>query len=90
MSLECFQIAAIDIKVAGGAGQIRDNFVEANAGTITKFEYEMANCFLKNCTRTTFPEYRQNFMKAARSFLTRVRATNLKEIKKYVEGQTLI
>ena len=50
----------------------------------------MANFFFKNCTRTTFPEYRQNFMKAARSFLTRVRATNLKEIKKYVEGQTLI
>lgn len=72
MGLSCFSIVVEDTK----------------ATTISEFEYAMAASFIMNCTRTTFPENRQNFMKAIRQFLTKVRITLLKDIRAYVATDT--
>ena len=56
-----------------------------NIRMISAFEYEMCETFIKNCVRTTFPEHRQNFMKAIRSFMMRLRSVLSKDIKKYIE-----
>ena len=47
MSLACFQIIAQDSKYGGLTKE-----------GVSPFEYEMAETFIRNCTRTTFPEHR--------------------------------
>jgi len=47
----------------------------------------MCETFIKNCVRTTFPEHRQNFMKAIKSFMMAIRSALTKDIKKYVSGE---
>jgi hypothetical protein len=52
---------------------------------VNKFEYQMCLEFIKKCLRTTFPEYRQTYIKSVRSFMVRLRTVNDKDIKKYVD-----
>lgn len=47
----------------------------------------MCLVFIKNCIKTTYPEHRQNFMKAIRQFLMKLRSQLAKDIKGYVSGE---
>lgn len=67
--LDCIQIVAMEVKASEN---------------VTKFEYSMCFQFIKHCLRTTFPEYRQNYIKAVKQFLVRLRTVTDKDIKKYV------
>ena len=58
--------------------------IEAVAATeaISPFEYEFAFEFIKNSMLTTFPDYRQKFMRLVFSFFTRLRTSHERELKK--------
>lgn len=56
--------------------------VKATA-SISEFEFDMATRFIKHCLRTTFPEFRQKYIKAIKQFLIRLRTASEKDIKKY-------
>ena len=47
----------------------------------------MANRFIKHCLRTTFPEFRQKYIKAIKQFFIRLRTASEKDIKKYVASE---
>jgi hypothetical protein len=49
---------------------------------ITKFEMKLCDTFIRHGLRTTFPEFRQKYIKAIKNFLIRLRTTNDKDIKK--------
>ena len=92
MSLECFLIVTQESKSSPTsvmAAKIKEeennDTTPGNIRMISAFEYEMCETFIKNCVRTTFPEHRQNFMKAIRSFMMRLRSVLSKDIKKYIE-----
>eukprot|EP00347_Sterkiella_histriomuscorum_P008658 403344256 len=59
---------------------------------VSQFEFQMADRFIKHCLRTTFPEFRQKYIKAIKTFIIRLRTSTEKDIKKYVsseEGQPI-
>ena len=56
---------------------------------VSGFEREMFWQFLvKGALRTTFPEFRQKFLKAIKTFLIRIRTSSEKDIKKYISDAT--
>jgi hypothetical protein len=54
---------------------------------VTRFEVQICETFIKHGLRTTFPEFRQKYIKAVKNFLIRLRTTNEKDIKKYLSGK---
>ena len=67
--LDCVEVVAMEQKVSQG---------------IVEFEFEIMDRFVRGCLRTTFPEFRQKYMKAVKMFLIRMRTSVDKDIKKYV------
>ena len=59
--------------------------VKATAG-VTSFELMMMERFIKHSLRTTFPEFRQKFIKAVKQFIIRLRTSFDKNIKKFVQS----
>jgi len=59
--------------------------IETSAASepVHAWEYEVAAIFLKNCLQTTFPDYRQKFMKSITVFFIRLRTVHSKELRKY-------
>ena len=59
--------------------------LETSAATekLQTFEYSLALTFIKNCIQTTFPDYRQKFMKPITFFFLRLRSVFAKDIKKF-------
>jgi hypothetical protein len=53
---------------------------------VTKFELELCSKFVKHSLRTTFPEFRQKYIKAVKLFFIRVRTAYDKDFRKYVGG----
>ena len=51
---------------------------------VTKFELYMCTTFIKHSLRTTFPEFRQKYIKAVKNFIIRLRTAADKDIKKYL------
>ena len=68
-ALSCIEIVAAETKVSL---------------PMTKFEVQLCENFIRHGLRTTFPEFRQKYIKAVKGFLIRLRTTNEKDIKKYV------
>jgi hypothetical protein len=66
--------------------------IEASNWTepIHAFEYEFATKFIKDCIVTTFPDYRQKFMKSLHHFFIRLRTINYKDIKKNKPVEPLV
>lgn len=56
---------------------------------VTKFELQLCDTFIRHGLRTTFPEFRQKYIKAVKNFLIRLRTTNDKDIKKPVASAAL-
>lgn len=56
--------------------------------SVSKFEIDMLREFVRHGLRTTFPEYRQKFMKAVRNFMIRLRISCEKDVKKYLAEAT--
>ena len=54
---------------------------------VTKFELYMCTTFIKHSLRTTFPEFRQKYIKAVKNFIIRLRTAADKDIKKYLAPQ---
>lgn len=57
---------------------------------VHSFEYTFAYTFIKNCVITTFPDYRQKFMRSLGNFLVRLRTVFYKDIKKGLPVQVLV
>jgi hypothetical protein len=53
---------------------------------VTKFELDICTLFIKHGLRTTFPEFRQKYIKAVKGFMIRVRSANEKDLKKWTPG----
>jgi len=49
---------------------------------VHNFEYTFALAFIHNCMVTTFPDFRQKFMKSLHHFCVRLRTVYYKDIKK--------
>lgn len=66
--------------------------VEASALSepINGFEFRFALNFIKNCMVTTFPDYRQKFMKSVNQFFIRLRTVYQKDIKKGLPVSDLV
>jgi hypothetical protein len=66
--------------------------VEASALSepINGFEFRFALNFIKNCMVTTFPDYRQKFMKSVKQFFIRLRTVYQKDIKKGLPVSNLV
>jgi hypothetical protein len=66
--------------------------IEASAETepIHRFEFTFALKFIKDCMVTTFPDYRQKFMKSVNQFFIRLRKFYNKDIKKKMPVKDLI
>ena len=46
----------------------------------------MCTRFIKHSLRTTFPEFRQKYIKAVKNFIIRLRTASEKDIKKFVSA----
>ena len=68
IALACIEIVAAEVKASLA---------------VTKFEMGLCERFVKHALRTTFPEFRQKYMKAVKNFLIRIRTACDKDIKKY-------
>lgn len=68
-TLSCIEIVAAETKQSMG---------------VTRFELDLCTRFIKHGLRTTFPEFRQKYIKAVKNFFIRVRTACDKDIKKYV------
>lgn len=53
---------------------------------VSKFEFDLCTLFMKHGLRTTFPEFRQKYIKAVKGFMIRVRTANEKDMKKWAVG----
>lgn len=62
----------------------------AHSEPIHAFEYQFAFEFITNCMVSTFPDYRQKFMKSVLHFFTRLRTVFYKAIKKGGDIQVLV
>jgi hypothetical protein len=73
-----------DFKIALACIEIVSAEVKASLA-VTKFEMSLCERFVKHSLRTTFPEFRQKYMKAVKNFLIRIRTACDKDIKKCPE-----
>ena len=71
IALACIEIVAAEVKASLA---------------VTKFEMGLCERFVKHALRTTFPEFRQKYMKAVKNFLIRIRTACDKDIKKYPQA----
>ena len=67
MALSCMEIVASETKASLA---------------VSKFELNLTMRFIKHGLRTTFPEFRQKYIKAVKGFLIRLRTACEKDIKK--------
>jgi len=72
-------IKSSDVPIVHEAYQLIES--AGHSEPIHKFELEFAHAFIRDCMVTTFPDYRQKFMKSVMHFFIRLRTVYYKDIK---------